>query len=134
MGIAARIRTAQRDTGQTAAAGAAGTTFPGNALNTAQVQPGTLMARCVATIATGSLTFAPKWQVSDDNSTWEDVTPMNNAANVTITATATKHLEGPPCLAGKRWVRAVFLSAGATATTGDFYRFSYSYLLPENFN
>jgi len=119
-----------KDTGQTAIAGAAGSTFPGNALDTSQFEPGTLMARCVATIATGSLTLTPFWQVSDDNSTWEDVVVQNNAANVAITATKTVHLVAPPCLSGKKWVRAAFLSAGATAAAGDFKRFSYSYVVP----
>jgi hypothetical protein len=96
-----------------------------------KVQPGTLMARCLATIATGSLTMTPSWQVSDDNSTWENVKVANNAANVALTATATVHLEGPMCLSSKRYCRAVFTGAGATATTGDFTNFSYSYQLPD---
>jgi hypothetical protein len=131
MSLASRRRTAQNDTGQTAIAGAAASTFAGATQDMSLVQPGTLMARCVATIATGSLTLTPSWQVSDDASTWENVKPMNNAANVAITATSTLHLEGPSCLSGKKYARAVFLSAGATATTGDFKRFSYSFCLPE---
>lgn len=131
MSLNSRRRTAQKDTGQTAIAGAAATVFEGNTLDMSQVMPGTLMARMVATIATGSLTLTPSWQVSDDASTWENVKVANNAANVAISATATVHLEGPPCLSGKKYARAVFTGAGATATTGDFKRMSYSYVLPD---
>ncbi len=131
MSISARRRTAQQATGQVAAAGAAGTVFAGPSLNMSRVAPGTLMARCLATIATGSLTMTPSWQVSDDNSTWENVKVANNAANVAASATTTLHLEGPACLSGKKWARAVLTGAGATATTGDFSNFSYSYCLPE---
>jgi hypothetical protein len=129
MGYNQKLRYAQQDTGDVAAAGVAGTVFAGPTLLMSKVQPGTLMARIKGTIATGSLTFAPSWQVSDDGTVWENVVPMNNAANVTFSATATKHLEGPPCLSGKRYCRAVLTGAGATASTGDFTRFSYSYLL-----
>ncbi len=132
MSLASRRRTAQSATGQVAAAGAAGTVFAGTALETSKFEPGTLMARVLVTIGTGSLTFAPSWQVSDDNSTWENVKVENNAANVAATATTTLHLVGPKCLSGKKWVRASVLSAGATAASGDFTNFSYSYLMPSS--
>jgi hypothetical protein len=131
MSFNSRRRSAQLDTGQTAAAGAAGTVFAGTAIDMSRIEPGSLMARCVATIATASLTMTPSWQVSDDNSTWENVKVANNAANVALSATATVHLEGPTCLSGKKWARAVMTGAAATATTGDFTRFSYSYLVAD---
>lgn len=129
MGLSVKIRFNQKATGQVAAAGVAGTVFAGPALNTTVTVPGTISSRIVGTIVTGSLTFAPSWQVSDDAVTWENLKPMNNAANVTITATTTLVLEGPMCLNGKRWCRAVLTGAGATAAAGDFTNFSYSYAL-----
>lgn len=129
MSYTSKIRSNQFDTGQLAAAGAAATVFPGNKVDNRILVPGSLMAKMTATIATASLTQAPSWQVSSDGTNWEAVRPMNNAANVALTATATINLEGPPCLQGRRYVRAVFTSAGATATTGDFYQVSYSYQL-----
>ncbi len=131
MSLASRRRTGQQVTGQVAAAGASGTVFAGPTLDMSKVQPGTLMARCLLTIATGSLTMTPSWQVSDDASTWENVKTMNNAANVLAAATVTLQLEGPMCLSGKKYARAVATGLSATATTGDFTNFSYSYLTPE---
>lgn len=129
MGFNQKLRNTQQDTGDVAAAGVAGTVFAGPTLLMSKVQPGTLSARIKGTIATGSLTFTPSWQVSNDGSTWENLKMMNNAANVAFSATTTMHLEGPACLSSHRYVRAVLTGAGATATTGDFTRFSYDYLL-----
>lgn len=132
MSFNSRRRSGQLDTGQTGIAGAAGTVFAGNAIDMSRVEPGSLMARMVATIVTGSLTLTPSWQVSDDGTTWENLKVANNAANVAISATATIQLEGPVCLSGKKWARAVFTSAGATAVvTDDFKRMSYSYLIAD---
>lgn len=133
MSLNSARRKAILDTGQVAIAGAAGSVFPGNALDTSKFAPGTLMCRLVATIATGSLTLTPRWAVSDDNSTWEVVAVQNNAANVAIAATTTLHLVAPTCVSGKKFVRCEFLSAGATAAAGDFKRFSYSFLTPGSY-
>ena len=54
------------------------------------------MADLSVTIVTGSVVCTSKWQGSaDGGTTWVDIKPMNNAASVTTTATATLALECP---------------------------------------
>jgi hypothetical protein len=83
----------------TAISGAAGQTVTGLAIaimnpqgNTGSaVQQGTLSARCTIRLTTNTITVTGKWQVSQDGSTWYDVTGANNAANVVL-ATGTGSL------------------------------------------
>lgn len=107
-------------------AGAAGQTKNSSAL----VMDGKKNVNCLATvtIVTGSLTFAVKWQASDDASTWYDVKDWNNAAYVTLTASGSVWLTAPPVSA--RYLRVQFLSAGATAVvTDDFVAATWKYEL-----
>jgi hypothetical protein len=114
---------------------AAGTVVAGNTIILDKVEPGsTVVARVEMLVNTTSLTMAPSWQVSTDNSTWLNLKPMNNAANVAtaagtgsdVTTTVGLVLGGPFPF---RYARAVITTAGATAhATADKLAVSYNYV------
>ncbi len=76
--------------GQSTAVGlASATSANGTARNSAAVllnnlQPGSLIAKCVGTITTASVVATYKWQVSADGTNWDEVRTPQNAASVTI--------------------------------------------------
>jgi hypothetical protein len=98
------------------------------------VEKGTLSARCVVDIETSTFTMAAKWQVSADASTWEDVAPVNNAANVVLgtgsggaDAAITKHIDAPLAVYGARYARIALVAGGTTGAAVDTYDLSYSF-------
>ena len=73
-----------------------GTARNGAAVNSFEVAAGVLVADLSVTIVTGSVVCTSRWRGSaDGGTTWVDIKPMNNAASVTTTATATLALECP---------------------------------------
>jgi hypothetical protein len=97
-----------------------GTARNGTAVNTNVVHPGTLVAHCVVTIVTGSVVCTIKHEVSLDNSTFVELAGLpNNAANVTVTATATKVIPVPPEACAFPFYRTVMTLSGATTAAGD---------------
>jgi hypothetical protein len=91
----------------------------GTALTTNQIHPGSLVAKVAVTIVTGSVVATFKWQVSDDNSTFYDLKLPNNAAEVTITATATRAIPAPDGVGSWKYVRPVITLSGAPTAAGD---------------
>lgn len=83
------------------------------------------------TAATATLTVTGKWQGSNDGSTWVDMAPSNNAANVVYatgtSAIVTKSLDAPLSAYGWKYVRFVFLTGVTTGGTGDLYSIAYNY-------
>lgn len=94
--------------------------------------PGTLGAYVEATLGTANITVKGIWQVSDDNSTWNDVagTP-NNAAAVAI-ATGTSAIvkltvPAPGVVHSYNFCRLALLTGVTGGTTGDTYKIGYSF-------
>lgn len=90
----------------------------------------------VTTLAdTNTLTLTPVWQVSDDESTWSDVTSPQGAAQV-IQSTGTAGADtaisrvyiAPPEVRGWRFVRMAIRTGVVTGATGDTYAFEYHYV------
>lgn len=108
-------------------AGASGSTVNGTGLHMGAPGKGVkdLSALVTVVVTTGSLTFTPKWQVSNDNSTYVDATPENNAANVAISASASKAISAPAAARGWKWARLALTVGGATGATADTYAISY---------
>lgn len=84
---------------------------------------------------TTSFTFAAKWQVSNDGSTWVDVAngSQNAAAVVLATGTAgadaavSKAIPAPEAIYGWRKARIALVTGGATGAAVDTYALGYSY-------
>ena len=117
-------------------AGAAPKTLAGTTVITNQVQVGSLSALVVANARTNTLTLTGKWQVSDDNSTFQDFTPINNATNVALVTgtgsdvTATRAFEAPHGIFGWKYARFVLTSGvGVADGTNDAGTISYRYLM-----
>lgn len=122
------------DTGNLDAITAGGGTVGGTAVRTGQFAQGTLNALVDVTIATGSLTIAPKWQVSDDNSTFYDLREGSGPAPVTITATGTRVLACPEAARAWKFVRPAIDVAGADATASDTYSITSRYVRRQAFD
>ena len=116
----------------------AGSTLAGNAVDmgdNSRQKVRNLSALVTVDVETTSLTFAGVWQVSNDGSTWVNVSngTQNAAAVVIATGTGgadpsvTKAYEAPPTVYGWRKARFTFLTAGATGAATDTYAISYCY-------
>jgi hypothetical protein len=102
------------------ATSADGTARNGAAVNMNTVHPGTLVAEVSVTIVTGSVVATVSHQVSTDGSTYTNLAGLpNNAANVTITATATKVVPVPEAASAYPFYRTVMTLSGATTAAGD---------------
>ncbi len=91
-----------------------------------------LSALVSLTAATSTITLGTKWQVSNDNVTFYDVTngTQNAAAVVFATGTAaivTKVVEAPPSVYGYAYARIVVVVGVTTGAVGDLYSISYNY-------
>lgn len=129
MSFSQRIRNNQNTKAATALTGDIGTQVAGNTLLMQKVQPGsTIVAETVTTIATASLTATLQWQGSIDNSTFINLVPMNNAALVTITATATKGVTMSAAPLPFKYVRLIATTGGTTATASDTVAIKYHYI------
>lgn len=102
------------------ATSANGTARNGTAVVTSLVHPGSLVADVSVTIVTGSVVCTVSHEVSLDNSTFTPLAGLpNNAANVTITATATKVIPVPEVVATYPYYRTVMTLSGAATAAGD---------------
>jgi hypothetical protein len=84
---------------------------------------------------TSTLTMTPKWQGSNDKSTWYDIVHgTNNAAAVAIAtgtggadASVVKVIPAPTAIEGWRWARCSIIIGVVTGTTSDTYSIAYNY-------
>ena len=111
-----------------------GTVTAGNAIMMGNVarKIANLSAVVNVTAATSSLTWTGKWQVCNDNSSWIDLRPSQNPAQVAITtgtATATGDIafDAPLAAYGWKYVRFALTNGVATGGATDLYAISYSY-------
>lgn len=111
--------------GLASATSANGTARDGTAIQPGIFAPGSIGVRCSATIVTGSVVATFKVQVSQDNSTFYDLKPMNNAASVTITATGDVVLSVDSAAHSWRFLRVVGTLSGATTAAGDLTSADY---------
>lgn len=103
---------------------------------TSRPTPGTLYAEVYAKATTSTLTLTGKWQISHDNSTWIDVVPQNNAANVVLVTgtgsavTATRAFDAPSAVYGSKYIRFVVVSGvGVGAGLGqDEFSITYGWM------
>lgn len=94
-----------------------------------------LTALVVIDCETSTMTMAAKWQVSNDGSTWVDVTngSQNAAAVVLATGTAgadaavTRAIPAPDAVYGWRKARLALVNGVATGAAVDTYSISYCY-------
>jgi len=114
---------------------AAGTVKGGTALQTNLVAKGSLSCLFVVDAETNTLTLEHKWQVSNDNSTWYDFPPENNAAVVVLAtgtagadAAVSKAIAAPRGIEGWKYVRACVVNGVTTGNTADTYAMTYRYL------
>lgn len=114
--------------------GAAPQVLNGTAIVMNRVRPGTLSARVTVLAQTDSLTISAKWQVSNNNSTWYDCVPSNNAANVALATgtsgtdtAASAVLEANDAVYGYKYARLELYTGVGVATTGDLGGIWYSY-------
>jgi hypothetical protein len=114
---------------------AAGTTASGTALATRTVEPGTLSAYFDISSKTNTFTIAGYWEVSDDNTTFRRVYPLNNAATVvfaTGTGSAVTYdgvIAAPLEVYGWKYVRATVVAGVTTgADAADSYAIYYRWL------
>lgn len=110
------------------ATSANGTARNGATVQTGAITPGSLSFRCKATIVTGSVVATFKVQVSRDDSTWLDFKPMNNAANVTVTATGEIVIAVDSAVHSWRFVRVVATLSGAATAAGDLTEADHQFL------
>jgi hypothetical protein len=114
--------------------GAAGTHLHGTALRLENVKPGSLSAYFDTTATTSTLTISGFWEVSADNSTWVDVSTLNNAALVAITTgtgsavTGDKVIPFPDGLLGWKYARATAINGVTTGATADAAVITYRWL------
>lgn len=123
-------------TAQLFTAGAAAKYIYGNVRNTQTVKDGTLIAVVLASAKTNTLTITGFWQVSDDNSTWIDVVPQNNAARVAqVTGTgsavaSTKAYEAPTAITSFKYARfGLATGVGSADGTDDGGTIGYRWVL-----
>lgn len=99
---------------------------------------GSLSALVTVDAETDTLTITGRWQVSNDKSTYVDIVPSNNAANVIIAtgtagadAAVTKAICAPDQIFGYKYCRYVLTNGVATGAATDTYSIGYSYV-PRN--
>lgn len=90
--------------------------------------PGTLAAYVEAD-CTGGVTWTPVWRVSDDNTTFYDIAPAGNLANVAISTTTTgKMIAAPSEVHGFRYARLRLTTGGVTGVTANVCEISYCFI------
>ena len=117
---------------------AAGSVVGGNAVDigdNARQKVLNLSALVTVDAETSTLTITAKWQVSNDGTTWVDVTNgTQNAAGVALAtgtggadAAVTRAIPAPRAVYGWRKARLALVTGVASGTTSDTYSISYCY-------
>lgn len=127
MSLATRLKINRQALSETGLSGASGSTFTANSILPGRSVPGTLTARAAISITATSTTVSPKWQVSNDATTWVDVKPANGAAIVGATASTTLWLQGPPALQANKYARLALVTSGSSNTTSSSLKWAVSY-------
>lgn len=94
-----------------------------------------LSAQLTVLAETNTITLAPKWQGSNDGSTWIDLAyaPNNPAVTVLATGTAgadaavTKGVAAPDAAYSYKFSRCQVVVGVVTGTSSDIYSIGYSY-------
>lgn len=113
--------------------GAAPQVLSGAAILLANVAPGTLGALVTVDAETNTLTASAKWQVSSNGTTWYDVVPTNNAANVVLMTgtsgadTAVTAFVPAGDIYAWKYGRIQLYTGVGSSTTGDLGGATYSY-------
>lgn len=123
----ATLKTPLSEVALASATSADGTARNGATLATNGVRPGTLSARCTATIVTGSVVATFRWQVSADGTTFYDLKESPNTAHVAVTATGSVVIDAPPSVSGWEYCRVTATLSGATTAAGDLTLANYHY-------
>lgn len=94
-----------------------------------------LSAVVTVTAATASLTFTPRWQGSNDNSTFYTVASAPNNPAVVAIATGTSAstsviVPAPTALHSYQFARFQLVVGGATGAGTDLYSIGYTYRQP----
>lgn len=83
---------------------------------------------------TNTMTVTPKWEVSNDDSTYVTAANANNAANVVLAtgtagadASVSRVISAPDTVYGWRFARMSLLVGVATGTSSDSYSIAYNY-------
>lgn len=113
---------------------AAGTVKGGTSLAMTSVAPGTLSCLFTVEAETDGITMTLGWQVSDDDSTWYNIVPLNNVA-FTVAATGTagddpaisKVIACPAEAWGWNYARPTVTSAVQTGAATDTYSMGVRY-------
>lgn len=117
---------------------ASGSVVAGPTLNLGDVvrpKVKSLSALLTVLAETNTLTWASKWQVSNDASTWVDVTngPQNAAAVVLATGTAgadtavSRAVPAPDAIYGWKYARIALVTGGTTGAAADTYAIGYCF-------
>jgi hypothetical protein len=104
-------------------------------LATAGVLAGSLSCLCVLLAQTTNITLTPKFQVSDDGSTWYDFAASAYGPDNQIQCTGTsgtdtatsKTLPVTDSVLGWKYVRAAVVNGVATGAVGDTYAFTWKF-------
>jgi len=119
---------------------AAGTTAGGTALHTQRVKAGSVSALFTVDAETNTITLAAKIQVSDDNSTWYDFAPLNNAATVVLAtgtggadAAVSKVIEVPEAASAWKYIRGAVVSGVTTGASTDTYSIQLRHIVDTGF-
>ena len=111
-------------------------TSAGPTLLMSAVKTGTLSAQVTVDAETNTITLAARWQISQDEATWHNAVPSNNAANVVLAtgtagadAAVTKAVSAPSAVYGARFARVVIDVGVTNGTAVDSANVGYNYLL-----
>ena len=94
----------------------------------------TLSALVALDAETNTITLEAYWQVSNDDTTWVELIPVNNAAVVIwgtgtggADATVTRVLPAPDAVYGWRYARVAVVPRVTNALTADTYAIGYCF-------
>ncbi len=93
-----------------------------------------LSANVTVDAETDTLTLTPKWQGSNDGSTWFNIANPGNAVMIALAtgtagadATVNRVIPAPPAIEGWRYARCSLVVGGDTGTANDTYSIAYSF-------
>ncbi len=114
------------------ATSANGTARVGSTLATQLVSPESISALCSCSIDTSSVVATFKWQVSNNGTSWYDVSgsSVSSAAGTGSTVASDRVLVAPPQVITWMYCRIVATLSGAATAPADVTSASYDYIGP----